>query len=129
VNARHSDTDWIKPGAPIAYYQVSHGGDRYLRTTTVNKVAKQSFTVTGFGDRFKLDSMRTKQTGSYGAHYCAVHPDSEEAARVAANDERERLKTAVWPLLYRDCIELDKVDAAIQALREWRAVLVSEVSR
>ncbi|MGV9364475.1 hypothetical protein [Amycolatopsis sp. NPDC003731] len=119
------DTDWIKPGAPIAYYTAGRD-DGGLTLTTVRTVAKLSFTVEGFSHRFRLRDMRTKSLGTAAwshYHYQAVHPDSPTAVKVAAADLRGRLRSAVFPFLHNDADDLARVDAAIAALTAWRAEL------
>jgi hypothetical protein len=84
-----TDTDWIKPGAEVVVYQSTDGphGSRYLRKSTVARVAKTSFSVDGIDGRFRLDTLSTKEfggtTGSWW-RYVAVSPDSNAARQVIA---------------------------------------------
>lgn len=123
-----SDTSWVKPGADIAIYVSGREGAHGLRLRKVLKVAAQSFTVEGIEERFKFDQMRSKSIGGTWKswHYVAVHPDSAQAAKVAARDRRDRLKTRVFPYLHNDVESLEKVDAAIRELQQWRDLLISE---
>lgn len=118
-----TDTSWVKPGAYFLAGRTEHG----LTHSTVRTVAKLSFTVDGFNQRFRLRDMRTKTLGgAWGFHYRAVHPGGEEAARIAEAERHERLKSAAFSLLHNDVGDLAKVDAAIAALTAWRFEITGE---
>lgn len=120
-------TDWIKPGADIAVYIDGREGPHDLQQHKVRTVAAKSFTIEGIGERFQLATMSTKDSGGYfGWKHVAVHPDSETAIAVADLDERKAKRSKARQLLGNHSTDdLAKVDEAIQALREWRAVLVN----
>lgn len=131
MTSRHSDTDWVKPGASIAVYVDGREGRNRLRHTTVKSVAAKSFLVEGIIHRFQFDTMETKDLG--GAwnrwNYVAAHPDSDIVRDVGERDKRDRQRASARPYLTNGVDSLEKVDEAIRELTAWRAVLAAEVSQ
>lgn len=115
-----TDTDWITPGAEIVVYSRRSDGSSHPRKTTVKTRAKQSFTVEGIGDRFKLDTLETKPTDGWTRRrWVVVHPDSEQArslfdaARKADLQFKARTTVEAWQ---KDRTRENRL-AAIEALQ------------
>jgi hypothetical protein len=117
-----TDTDWIKPGADIVVYSRGYSGDRVPRTMTVKTRAAQSFTVEGIPSRFKLDTLKTKQTSSWSSthSWVATHPDSAKARELFDAERKAHLvylartATEKWE---RDTTRANRL-AAIVALQK-----------
>jgi hypothetical protein len=123
-----SDTSWIKPGAPVAYY-VAGRREGDLTVTTVRTVAKLSFTVDGCKERFRLRDLETKRIGgTWGYKYRALHPESEEAARITEAARLARLRSAAFQYLHHDRDSVPHIDKAIATLTAWRAELTKGVA-
>lgn len=122
-----ADNSWIVAGAPIAVYVDGRDGCHRLRHTTVKSVATKSFLVEGIIERFKLDTMETKDLGGTWNrwNYTAAHPSSDIVREVAERDQRDRLRASVRPYLNNGCESLAAVDDAIERLQAWRAVLAA----
>lgn len=87
------DTDWIKPGAEIVVYSRGYSGDSHPRRTTVKTRATRSFTVEGIPDRFRLDTMETKTTGTWTSarSWVAIAPDSVKAVAMFEAQRKQSL--------------------------------------
>jgi hypothetical protein len=125
-----TDTSWVVPGAAIAVYIDGREGCRRLRHATVKSVAGKSFLVDGISQRFKFDTMETKEIGDTWSHwnYVAAHPDSNIVREVAERDERDRLRSTVRPYLGDGSEDLARVDEAIERLKAWRAILAGRTT-
>lgn len=118
-----TDTDWIKPDAPVVIYREQHGKpESLLCETTIKRVAAKSFTINGrWYYRFDMETQRTKQE-SFGWHYyryVAVRPEAEVVQELRDAQRREQLKIRA-----NDAVEAWQKDrsrgnrlAAIEALQ------------
>lgn len=90
-------TDWIVPGAKVLVFSDTPPGySRGIRTATIEKVAKKSFTVEGEHVRFSIDRQEYRPTNSWTASArCVVPLDSDEAkSEMAAAESRSRVIAA-----------------------------------
>lgn len=115
-----SDTDWIKPGAAVVVYQTTNRNPaRTAKKTTIDRVAKLSFTVAD-GERFKIDTLESKAYGDTWSryYYRCVPGDSDKARQLLVEQRRLFLEYKAleaceqWT---RDRTEANRL-AAIEAL-------------
>lgn len=126
-----TDTSWITPGAEIVVYRDTYNASPDPIRTTVEKVAKASFTVADVpGERFKFDTLQGKRYGSsyFGWSYVAIHPSDPKVNAMFAQQRRERTvaravrAVAEWNTGHGRG-DRAKLDAAIDALVKYRAEL------
>jgi hypothetical protein len=122
------DSSWIKPGVEVVVICCGSRQSPNPRRTTVLKVATQSFTVDGMPDRFKLTNLRGKSVGDWTWYHQVVKPDSVMARRAFDDERLTRKRNAAITAVARwntgdGRDDLAKVDAAIDALRVFRAAV------
>ena len=118
--------EWIYPGAEIVIYVHKYGNDApNFHVTKVKTVAKQSFTVEQIDDRFKLDTLSTRDFGDSWRRwsYRAVPVGGEKhyELRKAASQRRAGLNAhAAMDRWLKNREDVTAIDAAIDALSALR---------
>lgn len=90
-------TDWIVAGAKVLVFtDAMPGYPRSVTRSTIEKVAKRSFTVEGEHVRFSIDRQEHRPRNSWTASArCVVPLDSDKArAEIAAANSRNRVLAA-----------------------------------
>lgn len=118
------DTSWVRPGAGVVVFQ--EDVPLSPRRSRVSLVARSTFEVEGVGTRFRLSDLGSLDM-SLGAP-CLVRADSVEAAALWERKRRAEVCSRALGATRRWDTSGNRhdpvmVDAAIAALRAWRAEL------